>query len=515
MDLAAALRAGSALPYRRPTTVLPYYLLAASAPAVARVPAVLGAGAALAWLAATGRLDPVVGALRDADLGLGEETEPSPGVGPGIGEQGLPPDLTAALGGLVTPTTVALVGTGLAAALVCLLVARAVTAAGALAAAERALAGEEPLAGGARGMARHWRSFLGLAVVRAAARIGAAGAGALAVGVAAAGVSVGGAAAVGGVLAGLAGGAAVLVGVVAVELVTAFAGAAVVVDRVGAGPALRRGAGLATDRPKAFLGYAGVVAVALVGGGICALVLAVAGAPRLLGVVTALLVAPVLDGVRVALYAERGPEELPAPTAAPRARAAKGLRDGVAALGRFVRDHPVANLGGAAALAAGGALGWLAVAPYRLSFSPPAGEAGAVFGAVPVGPFLNIAANNWLVAAGTGYGGLALGLPAATALLFNGALLGVVAGAVDPVVVAALVAPHGVVELPAIAVAGGLGFHLGGVGWAALRGRRDATAVGDALREALRVLVGLGVVLVVASAIETVVTPRVAAAVLG
>ncbi|MFB6303388.1 MAG: stage II sporulation protein M, partial [Haloferacaceae archaeon] len=325
----------------------------------------------------------------------------------------------------------------------------------------------------------------------------------------------GGAAAVAGPLAGLVGGAAVLLGVAAVELAVAFAGAAVVVDGVGAVPALRRGAGLATERPGAFLLYGGVAAAVLVGTGIVGSVLAAAGAPRLLGVVTALLVVPGLDGVRVALYAEREPGALAAPTHGIRIRVTAALRNGLAAVVRFVRDHPGANGGSAAVLTAGAALGWLAVAPYRLSLSPEAGEMGAAFGAVPVGPFLNIAANNWLVAAGTGYGGLALGLPAATALLFNGALVGVVAGAVDATVVAALVVPHGVVELPAIVVAGGLGLHLGRVGTAALRGRRDAAAVGAALGEALRVLVGLGVVLVVASGIETVVTPRIAAAVLG
>ncbi|MFB6280822.1 MAG: stage II sporulation protein M, partial [Haloferacaceae archaeon] len=257
-------------------------------------------------------------------------------------------------------------------------------------------------------------------------------------------------------------------------------------------------------------------AAAVAGIGAAALLLAAAGAPRVLGLGTGLLVPPALDGLRVALYAERGPGALPAPTASLRTRAGGAIREGLTAVARFVRAHPAANAGSAGVLAGGAALGWLAVAPYRLSLSAPAAaEVGGVFGAVPVGPFLNIAANNWLVVAGTGYGGLAFGVPAAAALALNGALVGAVAGAVEPAVGIALVAPHGVIELPAIAVGGGLGLHLGRVGIGALRGRRDADAVGAALGEALRVLVGLGVVLVVASAVETVVTPRIAAAVLG
>ncbi|MFB6079649.1 MAG: stage II sporulation protein M [Haloferacaceae archaeon] len=522
MDLAPSLRAGPALLRRCPAGVLPYYLLVASVPTIARVPLVVGIGAAVAWIAATGRLDPVVAALRDLDLHLGAGVRPSPGPAPatGVGAGGagsgatLPRALVRALAGLVTPTTVALVGAGLVASLGCLLVARAVTAAGALAAVERALDGGDALAGGARGMVRHWRTFLWLTVARVGAWTAALAAGGLVVGVAATGVAAGGVGAAAGLLVGVAGGLAVLVGIVAAELWLTFAGAAAVVDGVGTRPALRRGAGLARDRPAAVLLYLVVGAAALVGIGTVGGVLVVAGASRLLGVVTALVVAPVLGGVRVALYAGRGPAALPEPTGSIRRRAGDAVRDGLVALARFVRERPVENAASVGLLAAGAVLGWLAVAPYRLALSPPGGVAG-VFGTVPIGPFLDIAANNWLIASGMGYGGLALGLPSATSLVLNGALVGAVAAAFDPTSVAALVVPHGVIELPAIAVGGGVGIRLGRVGAAALRGRRDAAEVGTALREALRVLVGLAVVLVVAAAVETVVTPRVAAAVLG
>ncbi|MFB6161355.1 MAG: stage II sporulation protein M, partial [Haloferacaceae archaeon] len=202
-------------------------------------------------------------------------------------------------------------------------------------------------------------------------------------------------------------------------------------------------------------------------------------------------------------------------TVAASARAVgRALRDGLGALASFVGEHPGANVAGGGVLALGAVAGWGLTAPHGVTLAPP-GDPGSAFGAVPVGPFLDIAANNWLVAAGTGYGGLAVGLPTAAALLFNGALVGALLGLFDPVVFLGLVAPHGVVELPAIAVAGGLGFHLGRVGWEAVRGRRSAAAVGDELGEAFRVLVGLAVVFVVAAGIEAFVTPLVGAAVLG
>ncbi|MFB6293937.1 MAG: stage II sporulation protein M, partial [Halonotius sp.] len=77
------------------------------------------------------------------------------------------------------------------------------------------------------------------------------------------------------------------------------------------------------------------------------------------------------------------------------------------------------------------------------------------------------------------------------------------------------VAPHGVLELPAIFVAGGLGFHIATGAGGLLTGRCSARLLADRLRRAYRVLLGLAVVLVVAALIEAFLTPRIAAAVLG
>ncbi|MFC7135767.1 stage II sporulation protein M [Halobaculum litoreum] len=130
-------------------------------------------------------------------------------------------------------------------------------------------------------------------------------------------------------------------------------------------------------------------------------------------------------------------------------------------------------------LVAGIAVGYATTAPYGVTAEGPADVAG-VFGAVAVGPFVTIAANNWVVSAGLAYGGLAFGLPAVSGLAFNGVLVGALAGVFDRTAFLALVAPHGVLELPVIAVAGGLGLHLGGVGWRAVRGETDAERVAGA-----------------------------------
>ena len=168
----------------------------------------------------------------------------------------------------------------------------------------------------------------------------------------------------------------------------------------------------------------------------------------------------------------------------------------------------------AAVLAAGVVGGWGATAGYGVRIPTPTDPA-QVFGSLPVGPFVTIAVNNWLVATSASFSGLFAGLPTVGTLLFNGLLIGAVAGVVDPLVFVALVGPHGIVELPAIAVAGGVGLRLGHVAWGTWRGRLPRTALVDEVGRSWRIVVGLAVVFVVAGFVEAFVTPQVAAAVLG
>jgi hypothetical protein len=420
-----------------------------------------------------------------------------------------PAALSEAIRGLLTPGVVALAAAGVLGTVLLGVVARGVGSAATVSAVDAGLRDEAPLPGAVAGVAAHWRAFVGLAAVRLAVYLAVGGA-VLAVG-AAAGAAVG-AAAVGLALLVVLLAAPVLV---VVELVLGFAGPAVVVDGAGTTAALRRAVGLARDRPVAYLVLAATLGVLLVVVLVAAAVATVAGVGRAVGLLTTFVLFPLFDGLRVALYADRDPAlagEPPARSAlsALRAAPATGLR----ALGGFLRDHPAANAASAGLLAVGFAGGWALVAPYGVGVGPT-GDVGSVFGAVPVGPFLNIAANNWLVGATAGFGGLAAAAPTVVALVFNGAFLGVVAGVTDRTAFLALVAPHAVLELPAVAVAGGLGLHLGRVGVGAVRGDRDAGAVADALASGFRVLLGLAVVFVVAAAVEAFVTPAVAASVLG
>ncbi len=118
------------------------------------------------------------------------------------------------------------------------------------------------------------------------------------------------------------------------------------------------------------------------------------------------------------------------------------------------------------------------------------------------------------MAAGSVYSGLAFGVPAAVSAAFNGAVVGALAGAFELRALVALVAPHGVIEIPVLAVTWGLGLHLAGVGWRAVRGETDAGSVADRLHETAHVLGGAAVLLVVAALVEAFLTPEIAALVL-
>ena len=189
------------------------------------------------------------------------------------------------------------------------------------------------------------------------------------------------------------------------------------------------------------------------------------------------------------------------------------FRDGLVALGGFTRHHPVPILGAAILFVAAAVGGWQLTAEYAVDL-PAGSQPGEVFGTFPVAVFVMIAANNWLVSATAIFGGVALGVPTAVDMLLNGVIVGAISGIADPQVVLALVAPHGVIELPAIIIAGGFGFHLAAVVAGMFRGTQTSTDLAEALRLAYRVMLGLAVVLVIASFIEAFVTPMVAEAVL-
>ena len=133
-------------------------------------------------------------------------------------------------------------------------------------------------------------------------------------------------------------------------------------------------------------------------------------------------------------------------------------------------------------------------------------------GIVAVKPFASsaIMTNNIAVSLAACATGMFAGLGPVYMMLFNGLMIGVVGSACARADMSAalwsFVAPHGVLELPAIFIAGGAGLVLGhGILVPGTLPRRDAMA--EAGGRAVRLLLGVMPILVVAGIIEGFVSP--------
>jgi uncharacterized membrane protein SpoIIM required for sporulation len=516
-SITTALGATGRVLYDRPGSILPAYLLALGVIQIASVPILLGLAAAIASLSAAGRLEaladelPALADVAESAGGPGDPTDPGTG-GP------IPLEAIEAVTGLVTPVSVAAVGFGIVGAIVAYVLARVVTSAIVQGTVWAALDGRAPLSEGVRTVGR-WRTFLGLAVLRVGLLVLAllpavlaalATGGLLATGAATGG---GGAALLGiaGLLVVLLGAGGVLLGVLA-QFVLLFAGPAVVVDDRRTLGAARESLGFVRSQLGSALAFGLVVIGSYVALSVLAGLLSVLGAAGVAAPVLPLVISPFLDTGATALYAAENVE--PADQPALRARVGRAFRRGVAELGGFPREFPLATLFGGVCLAGAIAAGYAITARYGTIIGPP-GDVANVFEGVPIDTFATLAVNNWVVSARLAFGGVALGLPAIVGLAFNGLLVGALAGVSDLVTFLALVVPHGIIELPTVALAGGVGLHLGRVGWRALRGRAGAPEVAEELKRGGTILVGIAVLLIVAAFIEAFVTPQVAAAVVG
>lgn len=561
MNVGTALRSGVRVLLDRPASVLPIYLLVAGVTATARVPVVVGLAAIVGILAADGRLDALFTELEALDTDALDESSPD------AAAESLPPGFEEALLDLFSPEVLLLgVGAVLASVVVSVL-ANGIGNAAAINGVYGCLYDGDGVEDAVVGVGRDWKPFVGITLVQ----LGVLVVGSLPLVLGASLFVVSPIAGTAATLVGL----LLSMGVVLVGLVLlAFAGQSVVVDGTSLGGAIRRSVGFPFRQPMGFLAYVLVALAVFVGLGILSVIFSALGVSQLSGIVGPLLVFPFLDAFKTALYADRpfsspfgdtltspstesvatdggdrspsderlgddpqpstdeqatvdaeqpvstGPvvEETDRSAAADdrpayRHRFLGAFRDGLVALGGFTRHHPVSIFGAAALFVAAAVGGWQLTAEYAVDL-PAGAEPGEVFGAFPVAAFVTIAANNWLVSATAIYGGVALGVPTAVDMLLNGGIVGAVAGVADPLVVVALVAPHGVIELPAIVVAGGLGFHLAATVAGVFRDNRTSADLAETLRLAYRVLLGLAVVLVVAAFIEAFVTPAIADVVL-
>lgn len=500
MSLSTAVTAAVRSLRRRPADLVPFYVLGAAVPAIARVGPFLAVALAYVYLEVTGRLEEIATQLATLDL-----EAPDPESEEAVEEWLAEAEPVFELA--VTPTTIALFALGVLTLVVGLIVLYAVASAGQIGTCAGRLEGDRGLIAGIVGARQYWLSFLGLYVFEIALWIGTGLAVAVAVAVFAGATAAAGAGTAG-VLVALPAVLAWIAVVAIIRAIFAFAPVAVVVDDVGVFASLSRTGGFIRANPVGagfyyVISVGSLVALSTVSG-----ILALVDVTMLGALVTALLLFPVLDLVKTALFIQyRG--RLASPTAADRplrAQCTAGLRRGWSEMIAFVRETPGIHAGVVGVALVGFWMGWSASGPFVGLLETSI--AARLEGHMPLAATVEFFANNWMVALTTAYAGVALAVPALASLWFNGLFFGIYARLeVAPTELAAFVIPHGILEIPAIFVAGALGVHLGVVGWHALRGRLERAAFADALERAFWVLVGVGILIAVAAAIEGFVSP--------
>ncbi|NUB89473.1 stage II sporulation protein M [Haloterrigena sp. SYSU A121-1] len=502
MSLSEAVDAAVAAVRRRPGDLLPWYVLGAAVPAIARVVPFLAIAIAYVYLATTGRLATIVAELQELST-----EPPDPNADPEAFEAWAS-QFDVLVDQLFTPTLIVLAVVTTGAALVVWIVLYAAVAAGQLTACSARLRGNRGVAAGFAGARRYWLRFLGLYLLELLAWLAVLLTIGLAVGVVA-GIVVlstgsGGPALLVGAVAGL----VILAALLAVRAVFAFASVAVVVDDTTAVDAVTNALGFVRSQPLEAGVYYAVALGTTIALAVLSAVITFVDVATLLSLVTPLVVFPALDLLKTAVYNDYR-RRLEPPTAPVRSLG-RQLRDGVrygwSEMVAFVRETPGTHAL-VVALALGGFwAGWAAAAPVEGTVETSI--SARLVDHNPLAATLEFFANNWLVALTTALSGVVLVVPAVASLLFNGLAMGVFARTeTEPTELLAFVVPHGVFEIPAIFIASALGIRLGLIGWRTLRGDASRTDLADALERAFWVLVGVGVLLAVAAAIEGFVSP--------
>ncbi|MWV65709.1 stage II sporulation protein M [Halorubrum sp. JWXQ-INN 858] len=503
MDLSTALNAVTATLRRRPSDLLPFYLLGTAVPMIARTAGFVALAAVFLHLELSGRLATAREALADLDVtappiesedptAFEEWAEANPDA---FGEwmEGLLPVFEA----LFSPTAVALIVGGIVATVLLGILGYAAVSAGQMSAVFARLRSERGLTAGIAGVRKHWLTFLGVYLAELLLWLGVIGL---------ATVTVIAAVIVDPLLGAVVGLGAFLVGfvvLVAVRILFAFAPAAVVVDDAGVVGAVSGAGGFVRSNPADAAAYLVVAIGVVVGLSSVASALAFLGGGAIVALVSAVLVAPALDLLKTVLYGDY--RDAVAPVSPPEARLrdqfSAGLRRGWGDMTTFVRATPGLHLLTLAVGVGAGVLGWVAAEPFVGTF--PTSIEARLDGHVPPVAALEFFGNNWTVAISTAFAGVALAVPAITSVAFNGLVLGAVAALEENLdALVAFVVPHGIFEIPALVVAGALGLHLGVVGWRAFRGRLSRVGFADELERAFWVTMGVGVLLAVAALIE-------------
>ena len=495
MDLSNAVSATVSTLRRRPGDLLPFYFLGTAVPVIARLGLLASLAGVYLHYELSGRLDVVRDTLADVDLTPPDTEDPA-----AIEQwaEGLLP----AFEPLLTPTAAALLVAGVVVTVVLAALTYAAVSAGQMSAVIARLRSDRGLTAGIAGVRDRWLTFLGLYLAEILLWIGVILLASVAVTVTfVINPFLGAVVALGVFLLG-----AVLL--LAIRIVFAFAPAAIVVDDVGVFGSLDGAGGFIRSNPADAAAYLVVAVGVTVAIASAASGLAFLGGGAVVALVSAVVAAPALDLLKTVLYGDyRGTvSPVDPPAASVRTQFTGGVRRGWREMVAFVVRTPGIHLFVAALGVGSGAVGWILAEPF-VGAVPTSIEARLENHIAPVAA-VEFFGNNWAVAISTALGGVALVIPALSAIVFNGVVLGGTAALeVNPEALLAFVIPHGVFEIPAIFIAGALGAQLGIVSWRAFRGRVSRAELADTFETAFWVLIGVGILLAIAAVIEGFVSP--------
>jgi len=151
--------------------------------------------------------------------------------------------------------------------------------------------------------------------------------------------------------------------------------------------------------------------------------------------------------------------------------------------------------------------------------SLPAPDGSRSNGLFPPLTTTGLALNNLVAMLVLLLGSVSVGLVTVLGLVLNGVVIGAVVGIavqqVDPVVVVALIAPHGIIEIPALLIVSAVGLRFGRLTVRYIRGLEDRLVTRQELREAGWLVATASVMIVVAAYIEANITLELAERVAG
>ncbi len=521
--------------FERTSEVLPIYLVGISAVAVIRAAPFAALGLLYIVLAYHGRTDEIAELLAEVDL----QAFFDPETVDEVSEEALSEAVELVL---TTPGVVPVIAASMVVFVLVALVVNAVVGAGRVHTVYSAICDEEPLRDGVAGALEDYGTFVLLALLELLAILAVSSLLLVAGGFVALHAEGAVAVALGMVLLLL-----WVLTVLVVHLFFVFAPQSVVVDDAGAVDAVRGNFGFLKREPADFLAYLVVAVVGVMALGSFAGVFGAMGAEAVVPLMAYVVLLPALDLVKTDLYARHAgvvADEEEAVGEGAEAAAAAGFDEaddagdssdyvevsgdeplGLASSAGYVWSRVIAEIH----------RGWREMVRFSFERWGLIAVSAALFGASlaggfrfaeiylggfetsiearldhvsPVGGFLNYSANNWTVAVASSYSGLAFGVPTVIAVAFNGLVLGgLTATEADPSALLTFVAPHGVVEVPALLIASALGLYLGLKAWGFVRGELGVDELADEVERAYAVLLGLVVLFVVAGFVEAFVSP--------